>query len=348
MNQSLSAISAVSLITISLLHATGLAGHALHLSFMPVWLLFMTIIALPLTFIEAAMVRRTQQLPLQALVPMTRDADAKTTWRLLPWLAGLVLILLIGYTAQYPKQYIASWAQQAVLKESISYLLIFFAIGFAWVGMRRLLKYVGVLVPIALIVNGLSAKYNFQIQLLTAEQWQMVAMATLLTSVLTLGVYAWLILVQPQSTHASRSVLPLWLTQTVIGLLVLTIGHTSGQLYVASYMFCAVFAVAILADVIAAQLQLKSIQKPIAFGGVLLLGIVACYLAEYQIFDTVLQSLSLLTMILYCIFVGWIMKISHVRKALNFSHEGIYNLWRVAIRLVVPLTSLWLLLSLFI
>ncbi|HNI62820.1 MAG TPA: hypothetical protein PLF28_05085, partial [Agitococcus sp.] len=64
--------------------------------------------------------------------------------------------------------------------------------------------------------------------------------------------------------------------------------------------------------------------------------------------DTVLQSLSLLTMILYCVFVGWVMKISHVRKALNFSHEGIYNLWRVAIRLVVPLTSLWLLLSLFI
>ena len=48
-------------------------------------------------------------------------------------------------------------------------------------------------------------KYNFQIQLLTVEQWQMVAMATLLTSVLTLGVYAWLIVVQPQSTHASRS-----------------------------------------------------------------------------------------------------------------------------------------------
>ena len=348
MNQSLSAISAVSLMTISLLHASGLVSHALHLSFVPVWLLFMTIVALPLIFIEATIVRRTQQLPLQALVPMTRDADAKTAWRLLPWLAGLVLILLIGYSAQYPKQYIASWTQQAVLKESISYLLVFFAVGFAWVGMRRLLKYVGILVPIALVVNGLTAKYHFQIQLLTTEQWQMVATATVLSSVMTLGIYSWLMLVQSPTTHASRSVLPLWFTQTIIGSMVLIIGQTSGQLYIASYMFCAIFAVAILVDVLAAQLQLRAIQKPIAFGGVLLLGVVSSYLAEYKVFDVVLNSLNLVTVILYCIFIGWIMKISHVRKALNFSHEGIYNLWRVAIRLVVPLTSVWLLISLFV
>jgi len=348
MNPSLSAISAVSLITMTLLHATGLVGNALHFSFIPVWLLFMTISVWPLSFIEAAIVRRTQQLPLQALVPLTRDSDAKTTWRLLPWLAGLVVILLIGYSAQYPKQYIASWTQQAVLKESISYLLVFFAVGFAWVGMRRLLTYVGILVPIALVINGLSAKYSLTIAQLTVEEWQMVAMTSLLSSVMTLGIYSWFMLVQPQTTQASRSVLPLWLTQTVIGLIVLTIGQASGELYVASYMFCAIFAVAILADVLAAQLQLRNMPKPIAFGCVLLGGLVASYLAEYKIFDVILQSLNLVTIILYCIFIGWVMKISHVRKALNFSTEGTYNIWRVAIRLVVPLTSLWLLVSLFV
>jgi hypothetical protein len=38
-------------------------------------------------------------------------------------------------------------------------------------------------------------------------------------------------------------------------------------------------------------------------------------------------------------------KISHARKALNFSHEAVYNLWRVFIRLAVPVTILWLLVS---
>ena len=39
-----------------------------------------------------------------------------------------------------------------------------------------------------------------------------------------------------------------------------------------------------------------------------------------------------------CHFAGWIMKISHLRKAMNFSNELFYNLWRIAVRLVLPLS----------
>ena len=73
---------------------------------------------------------------------MTRDADAKTTWRLLPWL-GFSVNFINCYTAQYPKQYIASWAQTSCFKRKYLVFTHLFAIGFAWVGMRRLLKYVG-------------------------------------------------------------------------------------------------------------------------------------------------------------------------------------------------------------
>ena len=38
----------------------------------------------------------------------------------------------------------------------------------------------------------------------------------------------------------------------------------------------------------------------------------------------------------YAIFSGWQMKISHLRKALSFDHEAVYNLWRIAVRLVIP------------
>lgn len=57
-----------------------------------------------------------------------------------------------------------------------------------------------------------------------------------------------------------------------------------------------------------------------------------------------LQLLSLLLLaVLAClsVFTGWAMKISHARKELALPAEGIYNLWRVAVRLVVPLAILW-------
>ncbi len=36
------------------------------------------------------------------------------------------------------------------------------------------------------------------------------------------------------------------------------------------------------------------------------------------------------------LFAGWIMKISHLRKSMNFSSEAFYNIWRIAVRVVLP------------
>jgi SNF family Na+-dependent transporter len=43
-------------------------------------------------------------------------------------------------------------------------------------------------------------------------------------------------------------------------------------------------------------------------------------------------------------FAGWIMKISHARKELNLPSEGLSTIvWRVAVRLVVPLAVVFVL-----
>ena len=47
---------------------------------------------------------------------------------------------------------------------------------------------------------------------------------------------------------------------------------------------------------------------------------------------------GLLLVLGYAIFVGWLMKISHLRKSIQFSSEAIYNLWRIMVRIVVPLS----------
>lgn len=61
-----------------------------------------------------------------------------------------------------------------------------------------------------------------------------------------------------------------------------------------------------------------------------------------------LKALSLLVLlVLLCLslFAGWGMKISHARKELALPSEGVYNLWRVAVRLGVPLAIAWVVLQ---
>ncbi len=55
------------------------------------------------------------------------------------------------------------------------------------------------------------------------------------------------------------------------------------------------------------------------------------------------RDLLLVVMAGFSLFAGWAMKISHARKELNLPSEGLYNVWRVAVRLVVPLAVLFVL-----
>ena len=49
------------------------------------------------------------------------------------------------------------------------------------------------------------------------------------------------------------------------------------------------------------------------------------------------RILLLLVLLGLSVYSGWAMKISHARKELNLPSELLYNLWRVAIRIVCPL-----------
>lgn len=60
-----------------------------------------------------------------------------------------------------------------------------------------------------------------------------------------------------------------------------------------------------------------------------------------------LGLLLLLVLLGYALFAGWVMKISHARKELALPAEGLYNLWRVAVRIALPLAILWVLAGFF-
>ncbi|MCP5173919.1 MAG: hypothetical protein H6996_02290 [Moraxellaceae bacterium] len=345
---SLSAVSVVALITLTLVQSFGLSAHISHLSFVPVWLLFMLIANLPLVFVDAVIVRRSKQLPLEGIAPITREADIATIWRVLVPLAMLGLTLIMGQ-ASYHVSHNVSWTEASpLLKEALPYLVMFFSVGFAWVGTRRLLPYIGILVPVALVVNAIGTPFNLQFNLLTPEEWRLGAGVALLSACSASGVYAWLLMQQAPQTSASTQVLPLWLTQTVVGVLALVIGQTQGQTYLVMYLLCAIFALSACAESLGAQLQAKGWKKPIALGGVLLASAITVSAAPYVVFDVVLKAVVWLSLLGFAVLTGWMLKISHVRKALNFSSEASYNLWRVSIRIVVPITIVWLMVGMFL
>lgn len=343
MKLQLPALSAVALTTLTLATAWGLPNHSNSLSFAWVWLLFMAVTALPLSFIEAAIVRRTTHLPLQGLASITRDADAPTFWRLLAPLSLLSLVAMIAFAANRSAHDFVMDSHNTFTAQAFPYLLVFLAMGFAWVGMKRLLPFVWILVPAVLIFNVVSAGQLGTLALLTPEEWQQVATAAILANVSGLGVYAWLTTQHLADEQASRLVMPLWLTQTLVGLATILAGEAKGNVGVVVYMLTAVFACAVFAEVVARQLQDRKVAKPVALGLVMVSAVALTVAAEFVVFDMVLKVVSLLTVFGLSVLVGWVMKISHARKALNFSSEVIYNLWRVGVRIAAPAVIIWLL-----
>jgi len=110
----------------------------------------------------------------------------------------------------------------------------------------------------------------------------------------------------------------------------------------------AVFALAFAAEPLLVKLAEKKVPR---LPAVVLVFIVGATLAEmlwmvgrvegvHLLLEGV-RDLLLLVMAGFALFAGWVMKISHARKELALPNEGIYNVWRVAVRLVVPLAILF-------
>jgi hypothetical protein len=140
--------------------------------------------------------------------------------------------------------------------------------------------------------------------------------------------------------RATKLVLPIWVLQLLIGVVALFTSGMSlppiGQLL---YWGGVLFVASYLLHYSTQQLTHKFgllVSLIITFAVALLL-VVAIPTAWLVGILVIISSIAVLSL---SVFAGWQMKISHLRKSLNFSNEAVYNLWRVAIRLVVPLALL--------
>lgn len=339
-----------------------------EIDFWLLWLLAMVLVSLPVVYAEIALAYRSAEAPLAGMQKLTREADVSTFWRSFGWLAALVSILIAALVISG-----ASTGILAALTElnsvpnvpsfAIAAGLMVIAILLSLLGVAPLpiglgLMLVGLLLGVA---NGLP-NIAFAMTDVSLSEWARAVALALVSVGAGTGLY-WFgqNLVSKQAVtavgvdnhnaqtilnsaapayRATKLVLPIWILQLVVGVVALFISgmalppigqllYWAGVLFVASYL-----------------LHYSSQQLAHKFG--LLVSVVLTFVLALLLVVAIptnwlvgiLVIISSIAVLLLSVFAGWQMKISHLRKSLNFGNEAFYNLWRVAIRLIVPLALL--------
>ena len=340
-----------------------------EIDFWLLWLLAMVLVSLPVVYAEIALAYRSVDAPLAGMQKLTREADVSPVWRSFGWLAALVSIIITALVISG-----ASTGILAALTELGSAPTVpEFAIAAALMVIAVLLSLLGVApLPIGLglmllglllgVANGLP-NIDMAMTDISLSEWaravalalvsvgagtglywfgQSLATKQAVTAVDTANINAQ----KPARRHktneyrATNLVLPIWILQLLVGMVALLMsGMTLPPIGQLLYWTGVLFVVSYLLHYSTQQLAHKfgllvSLVLTLVLALVLVTAIPAAWLVG------ILVIVSSVTVLLLSIFAGWQMKISHLRKSLNFRNEAFYNLWRVAIRLVVPLALL--------
>lgn len=311
-----------------------------QLDFWLLWLATMLLLALPITYLEVALAKRSQTTALNALSSLTRDADASAQWRLVGWFAVVFMPFLAGgmlFNA-------ASMLGQFALPDFAT-SLVFLGLAAVSLVVSLLPRQITVLLTVLGVVASIVLSSVFAAQLPTWQmtalefnEWGAATVLALVASGLGLGVYSQVSLdqVKRQET-ATSTVVPVWIAQL---LAVVAFGFfvANTQIPAVALVVSVVTGSALLLSLAREQLQQRQIALPIQWLVVIAALSVWAIVMLTPVFNMLLLLWGLGICLIYALFVGWMMKISHLRKALNFSNELTYNLWRIAVRIVLPLS----------
>lgn len=332
-------------LTITLLLASWIVpflqfSKAGQFDFWLVWLVCMIILALPFGLLEVALAKRTKASPLPALMVLTREADAKPAWRMVGWLAAAVMALVSGRLL-YQSAAMAFGGMDNVPVEAMTYLpllMILLGVGLSFISRQLLIIGASIAVLIALLLSFMQVGIgSWQWTAFSLQEWAWAVSLALIASGLGFGIYWQLNANQPveSTTQASSTVLPFWLAQVVGGLLIAIVQGFHGTQALWLYGVGLLLGGAFLISLLREQLQARGVNILVQWAFIIV-GLLLWLIPLQSVLTTMTVILALIVCLLYAVFSGWLMKISHLRKALNFSQEGIYNLWRIAVRVVIP------------
>lgn len=344
-----------------------------EIDFWLLWLLAMVLVSLPVVYAEIALAYRSVDAPLAGMQKLTREADVSPLWRSFGWLAAIVAIIIAALVISGAGSGILS----ALAAIDSAPNIPSFAVAGGLMVIAVLLSLLGVTpLPIGLglmvvgLVMGLASglpQVAFAMTNVSLSEWARAVALALVSVGAGTGLY-WFgqHLIDRQTTtavgadnrsaartsasnavtyRATKLVLPVWILQLIVGGVALFISGLVlppiGQLlYWIGVLFVASYLLHYSAQQLAHKFGLAvSLVITLIVGLLLVIAIPANWLLG------LLVVISSIAVLLLSIFAGWRMKISHLRKSLNFSSEASYNLWRVAIRLIVPLALILALLG---
>lgn len=310
-----------------------------QLDFWLLWLVMMVVLALPFAYLEVALVKRAKTTALHALMALTREADASARWRMAGWLAVVFMPFLAGALVANAASPLMKYLQLTVAENIIFAILAVTVVAASFLPRLILAAISTVMVLVSLVISHVFPLHLMTWHMTTIQfsEWGYAVALALVATGLGLGVYAQTSLSQIK-THeqATASALPVWVAQ-VLAVVLFAFFAVQAEIPAITILVGAVAAAAGLIQLAREQLQQRQIAVVMQWVILLLPLFTWACLAIVPALNTVLMLWGLLICLIYAVFVGWIMKISHLRKSLNFGQEMTYNLWRIAVRVVAPL-----------
>ncbi len=311
-----------------------------QLDFWLLWLGTMLILALPLCYLEIALAKRSKTTAVQALSSLTRDADASPKWRVVGWLAVVFIPFLAGAMLSAASQYVAIFTANGFAYSMILAVLavIAFALSFVPRQFLVILTAIGVIAAVVLANVMGTALPEWKMTALEFSEWGNATVLALVASGLGMGLYWQSSLpAVKQQEIASKTVFPIWIAQ-LLAVVAFAFFAAKAQVPALALVVGLVAASALLIQMSREQLQQRQLAIVVQWAILLVAVFVWALSTVVPVFNIALLIWGLIICLIYAIFAGWIMKISHLRKSMNFSHETFYNIWRIAVRIVVPLS----------
>lgn len=310
-----------------------------QLDFWMLWLATMLILALPVCYLEIALAKRSKTTALQALSSLTREADSSQRWRIVGWLAVVFIPFLAGAMLNHASNVVSIAnleVQQPVILAGLAIVALLLSLvpRLILVGITT----VGVIASLVLANVMGTALPEWQVTPVQFSEWGNATVLALVASGLGMGLY-WqssLTAVKQQDV-ATKTVLPIWIAQL---LAVIAFGFFAVKAEVPAFALVAaiVAAAALMLQMAREQLQQRQINIIIQWVIVVVATLVWLIPNITPVFNNLLILWGLVISLIYALFAGWIMKISHLRKSMNFSSEAFYNIWRIAVRVVLPVS----------
>ncbi len=310
-----------------------------QLDFWILWLVTMFILALPICYLEIALAKRSKTTAVQALSMLTRDADASQKWRIVGWMGVVFIPFLAGAMLNYASN-VLSIATADIATHLLFVVLVVVSLALSLVPRQILVLIAAVGVIASLLLANVmgTALPAWHVTAIEFSEWGSATVLALVASGLGMGLY-WqssLAAVQQQD-QATKSALPIWIAQ-FIAVIAFGFFAVKAQVSALALVVAMVAAAALMFNMAREQLQQRQLHTVIQWAIVVIATLVWAVPNIATVFNPLLLLWGLIISLIYAVFAGWIMKISHLRKSMNFSSEVFYNLWRIAVRVVLPLS----------